>query len=452
MPIQTVRDVVIIGGGASATLLAWNLSRNHQRKCTVVASADRPAFGLAYSTPSLRNLLNVAAGDISADPDNPHHFLEWMRENITTATKPDTFVPRPIFGLYLRELFCAAAPEHVRDNAIRCHKESRAYKITLAGGATIKARQIVLALGNFDPARVPGIPIELDGTGRYHHNAWADGVFGGIGINEEVVLIGTGLTTVDVVIRLRENGHRGRVTAVSRRALLPERHAVYSMLPTPVILPGVTSATARAYLRVFHAALRRGTDWRAAVDSIRPVLNNLWLALPEVEKFRFRRHLQRRWDVHRHRMPPQIADVIDAERQAGSLCILDGYVSKVVPVGEMLRVKARSARRYFHLDAGHVINCTGPSLNYRAAASPLLRAMLDAGDIVPGFAGAGLHCTLAGAVINRAGYAASDLFAIGPPRLGVLFESIAIREIREQARDLATLLANRLLEVRDAAE
>jgi uncharacterized NAD(P)/FAD-binding protein YdhS len=183
---------------------------------------------------------------------------------------------------------------------------------------------------------------------------------------------------------------------------------------------------------------------------MRPVLNDLWLALADVEKLRFRRHLQRRWDVTRHRMAPQIADTIDAERQAGSLRVLGGYVSKVVAIANRLRVTARGSGDSFDVDAGHVINCTGPSLNYRAAASPLLRAMLDAGDIVPGFAGAGLRCTLAGALIDRAGHAATELFAIGPARLGVLFESITIPEIRQQARDLATLLAARL-DVNEAA-
>jgi uncharacterized NAD(P)/FAD-binding protein YdhS len=451
MPMHTIRDVVVIGGGASAALVAWNLARHHQRRCTIVAPTDRPAFGLAYATPSLKNLLNVSAGGMSADPDNPNHFLDWMRENVAAGTTPDTFVPRAIFGLYLRDLYSTAAAEHVRDTAVGCHKDRGAYTIMLAGGGTIRARHVVLACGNFDPARLPGVPRELDATGRYHHDAWADGVFGGIDPDEEVLLIGTGLTTVDVVLRLRENAHRGRITAVSRHALFPERHASHPMLPAPILEPGATPPTARAYLRAFHAALRRGTDWRAAVDSMRPVLNDLWLALPDVEKFRFRRHLQRRWDIRRHRMAPQIADIIDAERQAGSLRVLDGYVSKVVAADNRLRVTARGGGNSFDVDTGHVINCTGPSLNYRVAASPLLRSMMDAGDIVSGFAGAGLRCTLAGAVINRAGQTETELFAIGPARLGVLFESIAIPEIRQQARDLATVLADKL-KVPEAAE
>jgi hydroxyacylglutathione hydrolase len=179
---------------------------------------------------------------------------------------------------------------------------------------------------------------------------------------------------------------------------------------------------------------------------MRPVVNDLWLALPDIEKRRFRRHLQRRWEILRHRMAPHIAAIIDAERQAGSLRVLDGHVTGVVAEGGLLRATARGAGGSFEVDAGHIINCTGPSLDYRKASSPLLRTMLDAGAIVPGFAGGGLSCTLDGALIDRDGREATDLFAIGPARLGVLFESIAIPEIRQQARDLARLLAGRLAE------
>jgi hypothetical protein len=95
MPSQPIRDIVIIGGGASAALVAWNLRRHHGLTCTIVAPSDRPSFGLAYSTPSLKNLLNVTAGGMSADPEEPHHFLEWMRGNVSPQTTADTFVPAP---------------------------------------------------------------------------------------------------------------------------------------------------------------------------------------------------------------------------------------------------------------------------------------------------------------------------------------------------------------------
>lgn len=443
MTVQTIRDIVVIGGGASAALIAWNLHHRHRQSCTIIAPTDRPAFGLAYATPSLRNLLNVAAGGMSADPDDPDHFLNWMRTHVAPETTADTFVPRAIYGLYLRALYSAAAPEHVRDTAIACTRDGALYSITLVSGEVLRARHVVLACGHFDPARLPGIPKDLDATGCYHHDAWAEDVFAQIGTDDEVLLIGTGLTTVDVVLRLREYGHRGRITAMSRYGLFPRRHAAHPTLPAPVVEPGTTMATARTYLRAFHAALRSGTDWRAAVDSQRPVVNTLWLQLSDAEKSRFRRHLQRRWEIHRHRMAPHIADLIEAEQRDGTLRTLDGRVTAIAASDSRLRVTAQGWNETFEVETAHVINCTGPSLHYRRAGSPLLSGMLDAGMIAPGFAGAGLDCTPEGALINRNGQVADSLFTVGPARLGTLFESIAIPEIRQQARDLALLLAGR---------
>ncbi|GEN60249.1 FAD/NAD(P)-binding protein [Acetobacter nitrogenifigens] len=437
-----IRDIVVIGGGASGTLTAWNLAVRHGVTCTVIDPSERPGFGLAYSTPSLKNLLNVAARGMSADPDDPDHFLKWLRDNVPGSVAPGEFVPRAIYGLYLRNLYSIAGPEHERQAAVACRRLERGFEITLADGRKIRAGKVVLGCGHFDPARLPGIPPELDATGRYHHNAWAERVFAGIAVYDEVTVIGTGLTTVDVLLRLRENGHRGRVTALSRRGLFPERHADYTPLPAPVVTPCGVPPTARAYLRAFHAALKRGTNWRAAVDSMRSVTNVLWLALPDTEKIRFQRHLLRRWEVVRHRMAPHIADILDQERRAGSLRVLDGRVTAIAADNDHLTITAVAAGKALSLRAAHVINCTGPSLNYKRVAAPLLHDLFDKGEIVPGFGGAGLSCTPDGALIDRAGKIADDLFVVGPARQGVLLESIAIPEIRCQAKKVADIIVN----------
>lgn len=438
--MDDIRDIVVIGGGASAALLAWNLASRFGQNCTVVDPMDRPAFGLAYSTPSLKHLLNVPAKGMSASVEDADHFLCWMRANVHPDITAGTFVPRALYGLYLRQLYAAAAPTHVRDVAIGCVRDGALFTVSFASGRALRARQLVLACGHFDPARLPGIAIEAEKRGWYHHQAWEDAVYARIDPLAEVLLIGTGLTTVDVLMRLRETGHRGRVTAVSRHGVFPNRHGDVTPLDAPVFQPGDTPPTACAYLCAFRQALRQGVPWRAAVDSLRGVTNSLWLALPEGEKRRFRRHLQRRWDVVRHRMAPQIADMLDAERAAGTLRVLDGHVSGIVAEKGGLRITARASDTSYEIMADHAINCTGPSLNYRRSGSALLGTMLDAGLIMPGFGGGGLMCTAQGHLIDGQGQIVPGLMTIGPARLGRLFESIAIPEIREQAYHLATHL------------
>jgi hydroxyacylglutathione hydrolase len=255
-----------------------------------------------------------------------------------------------------------------------------------------------------------------------------------------VALIGTGLTGVDVVLRLRELGHRGRIIAASRHGIFPNRHEDYAPLSSSAI-PSDTPATCVAYLRAFRATIRPGAEWRAAIDSLRETTNELWLRLPLQEKKRFRRHLQHRWDVVRHRMAPSIADVIESELRNGTLEIREGYLQSVdvSPAGAHISVGDSES---FYAD--RVINCTGPSMNYRRVPSTLLQNLFKKGLVTSGPLGAGFHCSQDGAVIDAGGCASATIFNLGPGRLGDLLESIAIPEIRQQAVELASTLVDHI--------
>jgi hydroxyacylglutathione hydrolase len=258
-----------------------------------------------------------------------------------------------------------------------------------------------------------------------------------------IALIGTGLTGVDVVLRLRELGHRGRIIAVSRHGIFPNRHDDCTPLSSSAITSD-TPATCVAYLRALRAAIRGGAQWRAAIDSLRETTNELWLRLPREEKKRFGRHLQRRWDVVRHRMAPANADVIESELRNGTLEIREGYLKAVdaSPEGAHITLRAPNDSESFYV--GRVINCTGPSMNYRRVHSTLLQNLFKRGLVTSGPLGTGFHCSQDGAVIDADGHVSEIIFNLGPGRLGDLLESIAIPEIRQQATELASTLTDRL--------
>src|ERR1700733_4130877 len=310
-PITTI---AIVGGGVSGTLTAFHLVRQGM-PARVILYDKRPGFGLclAYSTPSLRHLLNVPAGKISALPDQPDHFLSWLRRNHDPAATEKTFAPRAVFGRYMQSLLKSTSQlEEEIATVIDVRLQSAGAVLTLDNGCELRADLVVLATGNFDPAPLAGITKAASDAGLYRHNAWAVETYEGLDPDSPVALIGTGLTGVDVVLRLRELGHRGRIIAVSRHGIFPNRHDDYTPLRSAAI-PSDTPATCVAYLHALRAAIREGAEWRAAIDSLRDTTNELWLRLPIEEKKRFRRHLQRRWDVVRHRMAPPIADIIESD-------------------------------------------------------------------------------------------------------------------------------------------
>jgi uncharacterized NAD(P)/FAD-binding protein YdhS len=442
---EPITTIAIIGGGVSGTLTAFHLVRQ-RTLARVILIDQRPDFGLglAYSTPSLRHLLNVPAGKISALPDQPDHFLHWLHENHDPTATEKTFAPRAVFGRYIQSLLKSTSQieqEIATVVDVRLHNSKAV--LMLDNGSELRADLVVLATGNFDPTPLPGITKAAFDSGLYRHNAWAAETYEGLYPEAPVALIGTGLTGVDVVLRLRELGHRGRIIALSRHGIFPVRHDDYTPLSASAI-PTDTLATCVAYLHALRAAIRAGAEWRAAIDSLRETTNELWLRLPIEEKKRFRRHLQRRWDVVRHRMAPRIADVIASELRNGTLDIREGHLMTVdaSPAGACITVRAHDATESFYAD--RVINCTGPSMNYQRIPSTLLQNMFKRGLVTSGPLGTGFHCSQDGAVIDADGHTSEVIFNLGPGRLGDLLESIAVPEIRQQAVELASTLADRI--------
>jgi hydroxyacylglutathione hydrolase len=440
------RTIAIIGGGVSGTLTAYHLLRqNADARVVVIDPRSKLGLGLAYSTPSLRHLLNVPAGKISALPDEPDHFLNWLRVNHGAEAQPTTFAPRAVFGRYIHSLAEDIGLNQVLASVVDYRANKTGAILTLDTGRELRADFVVLATGNFDPAALPGISEEAIETGAYCHNAWAPETYGKLNPDAPVALIGTGLTGVDVVLRLRELCHRGIITAISRHGVFPNRHADYEPLDESAI-PPATPATCVAYLHAIHTAIQNGADWRAVIDSLRATTNELWLALPLHEQKRFRRHLQRRWDVVRHRMAPPIADIIDAELKAGTLVIREGHLAAVDATDLGASVVIRTHAGTDRFTAARVINCTGPSMNYRRVGSALLDRLFEQGLISPGPLGAGFLCASTGAMIDARGDVSECMFNLGPGRLGTLLESIAVPEIRQQAVQLAELLSERVRE------
>jgi len=437
--------IAIVGGGASGVLTAYHLAQqNVNARVVIIDSRPQLGLGLAYSTPSLRHLLNVPAEKISALPAEPNHFLKWLRAHHDPAATPVTFAPRTVFGRYLQSILATVKGlEQVHASVVDIVPTKSGAILKLNDGFELHADLVVLATGNFDPATLPGISEDAAASGAYCHNAWLDETYSNLPSDAPVALIGAGLTGVDVVLRLRELGHRGPIIAISRHGVFPNRHAEYTPIAKSVIPIG-TTPTCAAYLRLLHRAIRNGVEWRAAVDSLRETMNDLWLALPLKEQKRFRRHLQRRWDVVRHRMAPSNADTIDAELAAGTLVIREGHLDRVEASdrGAMVTIRTESGIEVF--SAARVINCTGPSMNYRRVHSPLLNNLFARGLLSAGPMGTGFNCTRSGAMIDANGSISRLLFNLGPGRLGTLIESIAMPEIRQQAFDLATLLASRI--------
>ncbi len=178
------------------------------------------------------------------------------------------------------------------------------------------------------------------------------------------------------------------------------------------------------------------------VDSLRPVTNDLWENLDAREQVRVLRHLKTWWDIHRHRMAPEIGSKVQEGLACGQLCVHAGRFRKITPARHGLEVElALRSQSALVLNVQRVINCTGSDEDYGRAANPLIRHLVETRRIRPNAIGKGLETDRHGALIGHSG--TSDwLFTLGPPRLGGLFETTAVPEIRMQAEALANHLVS----------
>ena len=459
VPLAQVRgrQIAIIGAGFSGSLLAVHLLRRTGPEDRVYLIERSAGFGrgLVYASGNPHHLLNVRAGNMSAFSDHPDHFLEWLRalpENERSAVSVSedrlTFVSRQLYGSYIqhilgREIWSAESAHRlylIADEAVALHPAGAGYSLEVAGGLRYEVDAAALAMGNFPP--------EGDARG-YIANPWSQGATADLDSDAPVLLVGTGLTMVDTVISLLDQKHRGPILAISRRGLLPRRHA--AVAPHPRFLPaGEAPRSLRALLKTVRAEIRHATapcrDWRAVIDSLRPDTRDLWRNLPLEEKQRFLRHLRPWWDVHRHRMAPSVAGRIERALERGQLQIRRARLGRLTPKRggvevELLPVAGAPAEQ---IEAERVINCMGPLSDLSRVAAPLIRGLLASGAVRSDPLNLGIEVSGEGAVIDAAGRVARNLFAVGPLTKGVFWETTAVPDIRIQCERLADHILERV--------
>ena len=424
-----IYDVAVIGAGASGTLTAVQFARaaGADAHGALIEAGARAARGLAYGTPYGAHLLNVVAARMSALPDDPEHFLRWLRERIASA-HAGTFAPRAMYGDYLASLLeeeaVASRITRVGGTAVAMIREGDAWVVSLHDDRTVVARNVVLALGNLPPHD----PLALDGPApeEYVRDPWARGAAVGLDPDAPVLLVGSSLTALDVAIALRHHGHRGIVYALSRHGRTPQRHAPYT--PRPLSALPADFATPRGALRWIRREVESGAEWRAVIDSLRPHTAAIWRAWSLAQRGSFLRHVRNLWDVHRHRAAPET----DPEMR-----ILRGRVTSMRSRDSLVDVAYEPGGT---LSVARVFNCTGPQCDYARIDLPLVVRLRNAGLLTPDPLRLGVETADDGRLLGADGQPVDGLYTLGPLRRPALWESTAIPEIREQAAALARVL------------
>lgn len=455
-----LRTIAIVGGGFSGALVAANLLRRPPQKPTrliLIERNDSVGRGVAYAERGFPYLLNVPASRMSANSLAPREFLQFAQERIPNATGED-FLPRSLYGEYLQQVLLAAelsAPRHVRletwrgdVTGVRRLGRHLPLQLELGDGRKLTANDVVLALGNPRPASLAPAAAIASHPG-YVADPWSRELK--FAPHETVLLIGTGLTMADIVnVASSDPRATPRIHALSRHGLVPPRQTPFR----PEAFRGDGNAlllAASRSLRGLASAVRLlateaekcGGDWREAITFVRHMAPTIWQRMPERDRERFLRHLRAQWDVHRHRLPPEILQRIDSLRHSGKLKIHAGRIQRFEPCAGRIEVKwhPRHGAQLESLSVDRVINCTGPDYAIARSQDPLWRTLLQHGLCVPDRFGLGLRTGPHGAVIDADGWPGPHLFYVGPMLRADHWEATAVGELRTHAEQLASLLA-----------
>ena len=460
MPESLSRTIAIVGSGYSGTATALQLLRQARGRPLRIVLVERgPDFarGLAYARSAYPYLLNVPASRMSATESEPGDFLRYAQRRRASVTADD-FLPRVWYGDYLQELLVAAAAgagdaarlEERRGEVVdlTVTGEASSAILTFADGQRLAADDVVLALGTPSPSLPAGVRCTAAGP-ALRSDPWAPAP--SVAGRGPLLVIGTGLTMIDVVCAAVDREPGVVIHALSRHGLLPPSQTAFrpdalhddgGLLATAA---GSTAKLVAAVRRLAREAERRGGDWREAVTHVRRQAPRLWSSLSDSERGRFLRHVRTYWDIHRHRVPAPVLERLDALRTGGQLLVHAGRLLSLEPVAGGVRAvwRSRGTGQLRTLEATAVVNCTGPDYNVTRSPDRLWRALLNRGLAVPDEQALGIRTGAFGALIGRDGSTSRHVYYVGPLLRADHWEATAVGELRVHAERLASVLLDR---------
>jgi len=264
-----------------------------------------------------------------------------------------------------------------------------------------------------------------------------------------VLLVGSGLTALDVVSTLSRAGHAGRITALSRHGLRPRpprprmnESAVSKILARIAGEPPryaeqlfTVHGLSRALRARIAEVVSTGGEWQVPFDELRDSTWRIWPRLPVAERRRFLRHMRTWYDAHRFRAPPQNDAIAFAAEREGRLTFRTGRIREARSNGDgSIDVRWTEGSECVETRFDAVVNCSGLDAAGGAAANPFLADLLAQGLLRADPTGLGFEVDAQCRPIGRDGAPVPRLRVIGPPSAGSCGDPLGAIFIAPQIR------------------
>lgn len=453
--------VAIIGGGAAAAFVITELLEHGvgmPAELHWFSGRRSGSRGVAYGTPVDEHLLNVRATAMGLNTAEPTEFLDFARRQLPDARGGD-FLPRRLYGDYLEarvaRAFEGASFRGIRASRLRTEIDAitpspeGGYCLVDSTGYPSAADLVVVATGALPDRALPQVEPTLIAAGRYVIDPWQWLSANTLPFEQlrKILIVGSGLSAVDLALSVTERWPNVRVTMLSRRGRLPAAHHRDPQLPAEGLAELLAELRERPGLRRWTRLVRahcdEADDWRSVIDGLRQTTAQLWQSLPAADQRRFLRHLRGAWEIGRHRMPPQVARRVLELQADRRLEIRAGRIRSVSagrhnrPVLSWTRGPQHATAEVARYDL--VLQAIGLDTDARVTPHPLVRSLLRNNLAHADANGLGLQVDASGRLDP-----AQRIWTLGALCRGRDWESTAIPEIRQQARTIAVQLFREL--------
>ncbi|MER9925591.1 FAD/NAD(P)-binding protein [Mesorhizobium sp. M0048] len=443
--------IAIVGGGFSGAATAFHLARllpAGAADIVVVEPREELGHGLAYSTADPAHRINVAASRMTLISGHNSHFADWLERTGAVLNDAEAitangaaYPQRRVFGRYveshLQPFLQSRTIRHVRSAVASVERNGDGYRLILADGGTLAVDALVVATTHPPPALRA-----MAGAAGLVANPYDLERLEAIERDHHVLVVGTGLTSADVIATLDRRGHRGSITALSRHGYRSRSHAASRGDPIGdfTTLP---SRSAAALFRRIRATIldakRQGEDWHPVLDAVRRQGQAIWQALPLAEQRRVVRHLRALWDAHRFRIAPQIAAVLDRRVAEGRLAYRAASIVGAEQIDGRIRVgqRPRRERRLLVETFDSVIVTTGPAHADIFRTNTAIGALRQLGLVRLDPIGLGLETDPQSRAVGTSGRPTDSIFVGGPLARGSVGELMGIPEVTAHAERIA---------------